>query len=269
MGLWLGIAVVVLLLLGGGGYFAFAPRGPSTEEVKARAAADSAEAARQKLEQEAAALRAEREEREKADREAAAKAAEAERERQRDIEARRKAEADLAEKQKAEDEKKRADADAKRKADEELEARRKAIEFVEGNFDHFGKSLMFVALAGRPGEIRLQGIDTIDDSALRQLGVNALAGQARHLRCRQTDRLTDGTPLYRCLITPATAKPPLEQVPDSERGDLALALVRGGAVMASCDAPRIYADAEDDARGRNAALWGRVKVPEYKKRCAR
>ena len=62
---------------------------------------------------------------------------------------------------------------------------------------------------------------------------------------------------------------PLDAIPDSDRVDLALALVRNGVLLASCDAPRIYADAEDEARGRNAALWSRVKVLEYKKRCAR
>ena len=147
--------------------------------------------------------------------------------------------------------------------------RRKAIEFVEGNFDHFGKSLLYIGLVGRTPDLHLQGVDIVDDPALRQLAVNALASQPRNLRCRQTDRLTDGTPLYRCLITQLNAKVPLDAVPDSDRVDLALALVRNGVLLASCDAPRIYADAEDEARGRNAALWSRVKVLEYKKRCAR
>ena len=79
----------------------------------------------------------------------------------------------------------------------------------------------------------------------------------------------DGTPLYRCLITPLNAKAPLADVPDTDRVDLALALVKNGLVLASCDAPRSYADAEDDARGRKQALWGRVKVPEYKRRCTK
>ena len=128
---------------------------------------------------------------------------------------------------------------------------------------------MLIGHAGHPDEIRLQGVDIVDDQALRQLAVTALAGQPRHLQCRQTDRLTDGTPLYRCLITPTGAKAPLDQVPDNERTDLALALVRNGLVLASCDAPRTYADAEDEARSRQQSLWGRVKVPEYKRRCTR
>ena len=145
----------------------------------------------------------------------------------------------------------------------------RSLTLVEGNFDHFGKSLLFIGLVGRTPDLHLQGVDIVDDPALRQLAVNALASQPRNLRCRQTDRLTDGTPLYRCLITQLNAKPPLDAVPDSDRVDLALALVRNGVLLASCDAPRIYADAEDEARGRNAALWSRVKVLEYKKRCAR
>jgi serine/threonine protein kinase len=260
VGLWIAAAVLIALL--GGGYYLTAMRGPDPEMMKARAAADAAEAARLKAEQEAAALRAEREQRAKAEQEAAERqkqaAAEAERQKRLEEEA-RKAEAD----------KKRADEEAKRKADEEAEVRRKAIEFVAGNFDHFGRTLLLIGLAGRPDEIRLQGVDIVDDPAVRQLAVNALASQPRHLHCRQTDRLTDGTPLYRCLITQLNAKPPLDPIPDSDRIDLALALVRNGLVLASCDAPRAYADAEDEARGRGQSLWGRVKVDEYKRRCAR
>ena len=65
------------------------------------------------------------------------------------------------------------------------------------------------------------------------------------------------------------AKEPLADIPDAERIDLALQLVRNGLVLASCDAPRSYADAEDDARGRKQSLWGRVTVPEYKRRCTK
>ena len=175
----------------------------------------------------------------------------------------------MAAQQKAEAEKKRADEEARKKAEEELEARRKAIEFVAGNFDHFGRTLVLIGLAGHPQELHLQGVDVVDDPELRQLAANALASQPRHLRCRQTDRLTDGTPLYRCLITQLNAKAPLDQIADGERVDLALALVRNGAMLASCDAPRAYADAEDEARSRNLSLWSRVKAPEYKRRCAR
>ena len=177
----------------------------------------------------------------------------------------------------------RAEEEARRKAEEEAEARRKAIEdarkaaedarkaieFVAGSFDHFGKTLMLIGLKGRADEIRLQGVDVVNDPDLHKLAVEALAAQPRDLRCRQTDRLTDGTPLYRCLITPRNAKQPLADVPDSDRDDLALALVKNGLVIASCDAPRSYADAEDDARGRKQALWGRVTVPEYKRRCTK
>ena len=75
--------------------------------------------------------------------------------------------------------------------------------------------------------------------------------------------------VYRCLVTLLNAKEPLADIPDSDRTDLALALVRNGLVLASCDAPRSYADAEDDARGRKQSLWGRVTVPEYKRRCTK
>jgi hypothetical protein len=140
---------------------------------------------------------------------------------------------------------------------------------VSGSFDRFGKTLMMIGLKDRPEEVRLQGVDIVNDPALHKLGVDALAVQPRDLHCRQTDRLTDGTPLYRCLITRLNAKAPLADVPDSDRDDLALLLVRVGLVLASCDAPRSYADAEDDARGRKAALWGRVTVQEYKRRCTK
>ncbi len=65
---------------------------------------------------------------------------------------------------------------------------------------------MMIGLKDRPAEIRLQGVDSVDDPALHKLAVDVLAAQPRNLRCRQTDRLTDGTPLYRCLITKRTAK---------------------------------------------------------------
>ncbi|MBS0527275.1 MAG: protein kinase [Proteobacteria bacterium] len=273
VGLWIAAAGLLIALLGGGGYYAYSTRGPDPEMVKARALAEEEAAKRQKAEEEMAALRAADEKRRK-DEQAAAElkrqAAELKRQeelaaaRQREIEeeARRKYEAELAEQ-------KRQDEEARRKQAEELEARRKAIEFVQGDFEHFGRTLLLIGLAGRSDEIRLQGVDIVNDPALRQLAVNALASEPRHLRCRQTDRLTDGTPLYRCLITPIGAKAPLDQVPDNERTDLALALVRNGLVLASCDAPRSYADAEDEARGRQQSLWSRVKIQEYKRRCTR
>ena len=262
VGIWIAAAAVLIALLGGGGYYFTSMRGPDPETLKAQAAAKAADEARQKAEQEASALR---------DRQAKAEQAAAEVERQKRLEeeTRKKAAADLAEQQKAEGDKKRADEEAKRKADEEAEAKRKAVEFVAGNFDHFGRTLLQIGLGGRLDEIRLQGVDIVDDAAIRQLGVNALASQPRHLRCRQTDRLTDGTPLYRCLVTQLNAKPPLDQIPDGDRVDLALALVRNGLVLASCDAPRAYADAEDEARGRGQSLWGRVKIDDYKRRCAK
>lgn len=278
-GLWVGLVAVLLVLLGGGGYY-YAVRGPDQETVKARQAAEEAEARRLKAEEEAAKLRAENEQRLKAEEErqkaaqiAAARerqvAAEAAAKKQFEEETRRKIETEMAARKKAEEE-------AKRKADEEAEARRKAVEearkaveFVTGSFDHFGKTLMMIGLKDRTDEIRLQGVDIVADPALHKVAVEALAAQPRDLRCRQTDRLTDGTPLYRCLITPLNAKQPLNDVPDADRVDLALALVRNGLVLASCDAPRSYADAEDDARGRKQALWGRVTVPEYKRRCTK
>lgn len=272
-GLWVAVAAVVLLALGGGGYYAMATRGPDPEMVKARAAAEAAEEAKRKAEEEAERLRAE-----KAQQAEKAKAEQAAREKaEADAAAQRKLEQDT--RQRIEQEladKRRADEEAQRKAEAEEAARRKAIEdarkaieFVAGNFDHFGKSLMLIALKDKPGEVRLQGVDVVDDPALLKLGVDALAAQPRNLRCRQTDRLTDGTPLYRCLVTQLNAKEPLADIPDSDRIDLALALVRNGLVLASCDAPRTYADAEDEARGGKKALWGRVNVPEYKRRCSR
>jgi serine/threonine protein kinase len=264
-GLWVAAGLLVALLCGGG-YYAYSARGPDPEMVKARALAEQESAKRQKAEEETAAMRAADEKRRKEEQAAADLKRQEElaavRQRQIEEEARRKFEAELAEQ-------KRQDEEARRKQAEELEARRKAIEFVQGDFEHFGRTLLLIGLAGRRDEIQLQGVDIVNDPALRQLAVNALASEPRHLHCRQTDRLTDGTPLYRCLITPTGAKAPLDQVPDSERVDLALALVRNGLVLASCDAPRSYADAEDDARGRQQSLWGRVKIQEYKRRCTR
>jgi hypothetical protein len=261
-------AAAAILLIGGlgGGYYAYSNRGPDPEMLRARAEAEEAAAARQKVEEEMARLREEQEKRQKEQEVAAARqrqeAAEAEFKRQVEEEARRKYEAELAEKKRLEDEE-------RRKREEEVEARRKAIEFAEGDFDQFGQTLMFIRLIGRPGELRLQGVDAVSDPALRKVGADALAKEARHVRCRQTDRLTDGTPLYRCLVTPLGAKSPLDKVPDNERVDLALAFVRLGLVLASCDAPRSYADAEDEARGRKQYLWARVQVAEYKGRCTR
>jgi serine/threonine protein kinase len=272
-GLWIALAAaLVLVLLGGGGYY-YAVRGPDPETVKARQLAEEAEARRLKAEEESAKLRAENEQRLKAEEIAAARqrqeTAEAAAKKQFEEETRRKIETEMASQKKAEEE-------AKRKADEEAEARRKAVEdarkaveFVAGAFDHFGKTLMLIGLKDRSDEIRLQGVDVVNDPDLNKVAVEALAAQPRDLRCRQTDRLTDGTPLYRCLITQLNAKQPLNDIPDSDRLDLALALVRNGLVLASCDAPRSYADAEDDARGRKQALWGRVTVPEYKRRCTK
>jgi endonuclease YncB( thermonuclease family) len=241
--------------------------------LKARAAAEQAEAARKQAEEKAAKLAAEAEQQRKAQEEIEQRKqqeqAQAEERRKLEEETRRKVEAELADQQRAEQaakEKAQQEAEARRKA---IEDAQKAIEFIAGDFDHFGKSLMTIVLKGRPDEIRLQGVDIVEDPALRQLAVNALAAQPRHLKCRQTDRLTDGTPLYRCLITRRDAKDPLADVPDSDRTDLALALVRNGLVLASCDAPRSYADAEDEARSRAQSLWGRVKVQEYKRRCTR
>jgi serine/threonine protein kinase len=275
-GLWAGIAAVVLLAGGGGGYYAMATRGPDPEMVKARAAAEAAEEARRTAAAEADRLRAEKAEQEakakaaqdakaKADLEAQAEAAR----RQFEEDTRRKVEAEIAEKKRAEDEAQRKAAEEAAARQKAIEEARKAIEFVAGNFDHFGKTLMMIGLKDRTGEIRLQGVDSVDDPALHKLAADSLAAQPRNLRCRQTDRLTDGTPLYRCLITKRNSKDPLADIPDSDRDDLALVLVRTGLLLASCDAPRSYADAEDDARGSKQYLWSRVNVPEYKRRCTR
>ncbi|MFO1160253.1 MAG: protein kinase [Reyranellaceae bacterium] len=226
------------------------------EQDRIKAEQDAAEQRRLKAEQDAA------EEKRRA-------IAEEEQRKRFEAEARQKIEAEMAAQKRAEEE-------AKRRAEEESEARRKAVEearkaveFVAGNFDHFGKSLMQIGLKDRADEVRLQGVDIVADPDVHQLGVKALAAQPRNLRCRQTDRLTDGTPLYRCLITQLNAKEPLADVADADRVDLALVMVRAGLVLASCDAPRSYADAEDDARGRKQSLWSRVTVPDYKKRCSR
>jgi hypothetical protein len=267
-GAWLAAAILIVVLAAGG-YYAFVGRGPDPEMVKAKAAAESAEAARRDAEAEAARLRAENEQRQKA----AQEAAEAEQKKKAEEEAQRQREAAIAEQKRLEAEQRRLDEEARTKAAEQKrldeEAKIKAAEFVSGKFDHFGKTLMLIGLNGRPDEIRLQGVDVVDDPALRQLAVNALAAQPRHLRCRHSDRLTDGTPLYRCLITQLNAKEPLDQIPDGERVDLALAMVGNGLVLSSCDAPRSYADAEDDARSQAKSLWSRVKILDYKRRCTR
>ena len=284
MGLWIALGVVLIAALGGGGYYATAMRGPDPEVVKAKAAADAAEAAKRELAEANEKLRAENAEREakaKSEQEAKARAEQEAKQKQEAQEAqeairrqaaqdeRRRIDAELAEKKRLEDdEKKKADEEreAKRKAEEDA---RKAAEFLTGQFDYFGETLMFVVLRGNPKPIRLQGIDVVNETGLRQLAVNALASKPRNLRCRQTDRLTDGTPLYRCLITKLDAKEPLADVPDSDRTDLAQALIRGGLVLASCDAPRAYADDEDEARGKSLNLWSMMKPPEYRRRCAR
>ena len=280
VGIWIAVAVLLLAGLGGGGYYATAMRGPDPEVVKAKAAADAAEVAKRKAEEEAEALRAEKaadEAKRKAAQEARLKEEqEAEIRRQAAEAERHRIEAEQAEKKRLEDEEKaraEADAAAKRKAEEDArkaeEDARKAAELVAGQFDHFGDTLMFVVLRDSPKPVRLQGIDVVNEPGLRQIAVNALASKPRDLRCRQTDRLTDGTPLYRCLVTKLEAKEPLADIPDSERVDLALALIRGGLVLASCDAPRAYADTEDDARGKKVNLWSMMKVAEYRRRCAR
>lgn len=279
-GLWATAAIILLGLLGGGGYYAIASRGPDPEMTRARAAAEEAEAARKQAEQEMVKLRAEAEQRrveeaarQKVEQEAAERkrqeVVQAEAQKKLEDETRRKIESELAEQRRAEEatkQKAEEEAQAQRKA---IEDARKAIEFVAGDFDHFGKTLMLIGLKDRKEEIRLQGVDIVDDPALRQLAVRALAVQPRNVKCRQTDRLTDGTPLYRCLVTPLNAKEPLADIADSDRTDLALALVQNGLVLASCDSPRSYADAEDEARSRNQSLWGRIKVSEYKRRCTR
>lgn len=275
-GLWVALAAVLLLALGGGGYYAMATRGPDPEMVKAKAAAEAAEEAKRKAQADADKAQAEAEKlrAERAQQEAKAKAEQdakerAEAQRKMEEDALRRAETAFAEKKRAEDEarqKVEAEEAARRKAAEDA---RKAAEFAAGNFDHFGKTLNLIVIKDRPGEIRLQGADSVDDPDLHKLAVNALAEQARNVRCRQTDRLTDGTPLYRCLITKRTAKEPLADAPDSDRDDLALTLIKTGLLLASCDAPRSYSEAEDEARGRKLYLWGRVNVPEYKRRCTR
>ncbi|MGH8431962.1 MAG: protein kinase domain-containing protein [Solimonas sp.] len=305
-GLWIAAAIVLLALLGGGGYYAYNEQRLKEEQVsaeqkrveqermakeqadrKAKEEADRAakEEADRKAKGEAdlkakgeadlkAKEEADRNAKEEADRtakEEAARVAKAEADRKAKEEADRKAkeEADRHAKEEAD---RKAKEEADRKAEED---RRRAIEeirkaeSVSGTFDHFGDRLYKIALKDQPNEIRLQGVDAVNDPELHKLAVNALAAQPRDLRCRQTDRMTDGTPLYRCLITPLNAKPPLSDVPDAERTDLALALVKIGLLLASCDAPRSYADAEDEARGKKQYIWGRVPVQEYKRRCSR
>jgi serine/threonine protein kinase/endonuclease YncB( thermonuclease family) len=272
-GLWAALGVVLIALLGGGGYYVYASRGPDPEILRAKVAAEQAEASRKAAEEKIAQLQAEADKRRKAQEEAAERQrqeeTQAQARRKLEAETRQKIEAELAEQYRAEDaakEKARVEEENRRKA---LEDARKAIESIAGDFDRFGPTLMMIGLKGQAHEVRLQGVDAVDDPALLKLGVNALSAQTRNLRCRQTDRLTDGTPLYRCLVTQLNAAGALADIPDSDRTDLALALVRNGLLLASCDAPRSYADAEDDARSRNLSLWSRVKPPEYKRRCTR
>jgi hypothetical protein len=56
---------------------------------------------------------------------------------------------------------------------------------VAGSFDHFGKTLMMIGLKGRADEIRLQGVDIVNDPDLNKVAIEALAAQPRDLRCRQ------------------------------------------------------------------------------------
>ena len=77
MGLWIALGVVLIAALGGGGYYATAMRGPDPEVVKAKAAADAAEAAKRELAEANEKLRAENAEREakaKSEQEAKARA---------------------------------------------------------------------------------------------------------------------------------------------------------------------------------------------------
>ena len=242
-GLWITVAIVLLALLGGGGYYAIASRGPDPEMVKARAAAEEAEAKRLKAEEEAAKLRADERpapegraggclrSSSKQDADAAAKK-QLEDETRRKIEARaRRSRTRRATKPSA---RRRGGRGAQQAVDERAA---RPSSSSPADFDHFGKTLMIIGLEDRPDEIRLQGVDIVNDPALHKLAVDALAAQPRNLHCRQTDRLTDGTPLYRCLVTQLNAKEPLADIPDTDRTDLALALVRNGLVLASCDAP--------------------------------
>ncbi len=101
---------------------------------------------------------------------------------------------------------------------------------------------MLIALKDRPDEVRLQGVDVVNDPALHKLAVDALAAQPRNLRCRQTDRLIDGTPLYRCLDHQAHRQGAgLADIPDPTETILLWSWFETGLLLASCDAPRSYA----------------------------
>ena len=163
-------AVVVLALLGGGGYYAIASRGPIPRWSRRAQAAEEAEAqAAQGRGGSAEAARRERAAPEgRAERRRSPSPASARRRPRRPPEAVRGGDAaqDRGRDRRA---RRRADEEAKRKADEEAEARRKAIddarkavEFVAGPFDHFGKTLMMIGLKDRPDEVRLQGVDIVE-----------------------------------------------------------------------------------------------------------
>ena len=257
-GLWVAAAGLLVALLGGGGYYAYSTRGPDPEMVKARAAGRAGSGQAPEGRGGGGGLRAADEKRRKEEQAAAERQAprggRCERQHQIEDEARRKFEAELAEQ-------KRQDEEARRKQAEELEARRKAIEFVPGDFDAF-----------RP--------DAPADRACRTRRRDPPSGRGHRRtirRCASSRSMR--SPRAAPSAMPADRPPDgwhaalsLPDHADRRQGaagrgaristamDLALALVRNGLVLASCDAPTSYADAEDDARSRQQSLWGRVKV---------
>ena len=66
------------------------------------------------------------------------------------------------------------------------------LRHLTGELDNFEQIAQY--LLPQPGDLpRLQGVDVVNDPELHKVAVNALAAQPRDVRCRQTDRLTDGT----------------------------------------------------------------------------
>ena len=166
-GLWLALVALVLVLLGGGGYY-YAVARPGSGDGKGAAggrggrggASQGGRGSGQAAHRERAAPEGRGGSPPPA---SARRTAEAAAKKQFEEETRRKIETEMAAQKKADEE-------AKRKADEEAEARRKAVEdarkaveFVAGAFDHFGKTLMMIGLKDRSDEIRLQGVDIVND----------------------------------------------------------------------------------------------------------
>ena len=205
-GLWVAVAVVAARTAGRRRLLRHRLARPGSGDGEgARRGREEAEAKRRKAEQEAAKLRAA----ERAAPKAEQAAAELKRRRrprrtrqasQIEEEARRKIEAEIG---RAEARRRGGQAQGdERQAGARLEDAARRSSSWPGQLRPFRQDADADRLEGRADEIRLQGVDIVNDPALRQLGGRRPGREPRNLHCRQTDRLTDGTPLYRCLITP-------------------------------------------------------------------